>query len=238
MKRSFPQQTTQSVSGTSKKARAKKRQSTDPAVPRPVNSWGRFNQVGFPNKLLMRHRYVESGSLTSTTGGLALQNFRANGMFDPNQTGVGHQPMYFDTLTGIYDHYTVISSVITVEFTPASSTTLPAIVGLMLNDDSTTTPGSSYAIAEQGGSVSKVLSATGNVNPIVLKSKFSAKGTFGGSVLANDNLQGTASADPTEQTIFTLFAQTLDLAGTTSTYWRVTIDYLAVWDELKDLAIQ
>lgn len=220
-----------------KRARQTAKQSTKPTVPRPVNSVARFSKnVGFPNKLTMRHRYVEGGALTSTTGSLSVQNFRANGMFDPNQTGTGHQPLYFDQMAAIYDHYTVIGSVIHVEFIPASSSSLPAVVGIMLNDDSTVTPGSATALCEQGGAVSRVTSATGSVQPFTLTSKFSAKGTFGGSVLANDNLQGTGSADPTEQTLFTLFGQTIDLAGTTTVYYRATIEYLAVWEELKDIA--
>lgn len=229
--------------GLQKGSYAKKRKiassrelSSSNRVPQPANSWVRVSRnVGFPNKMLMRHRYVETGSLTSTTGSLALQNFRANGMFDPNQTGTGHQPLYFDQMTAIYDHYTVIGSIIRVHFVSASTQTLPMIVGIMKNDDTTTTPTAAGTLCEESGTVSRLLPADDST-VFSLTQKFSAKGTFGGSALSNDNLQGTASADPTEQTIYTLFAQTVDGAGTSTCYTWTEIEYIAVWEELKDIA--
>ena len=35
-------------------------------------------------------------------------------MFHPDKSSVGHQPMYFDQLQAIYDHFTVINSRIKV----------------------------------------------------------------------------------------------------------------------------
>lgn len=65
--------------------------------------------------------------------------------------------------------------------------------------------------------------------------KWSARKYFGGSVMANVNLQGTSAANPTENSGFTLCAQTVD--GTTDSIgYSIDIEYLAVWTEIKDIA--
>jgi hypothetical protein len=43
---------------------------------------------------------VDRVSLTSTSGGQAYYQFRANSLFDPDLSGTGHQPRYYDQLCG------------------------------------------------------------------------------------------------------------------------------------------
>lgn len=53
--------------------------------------------LGFPKIVKMTHRYFENATLVTSAGGTpAFQRFRANGMYDPNQTGTGHQPMFYE----------------------------------------------------------------------------------------------------------------------------------------------
>lgn len=203
-------------------------------VPNP-NSWTRVTRnVGFPNKMTMRHRYTEAISLGSVTGALATYSFSANGMFDSNITGTGHQPLYFDQMTAIYDHYTVIGSTIKVHFVSFPENTTPLIVGIMKNDDSTVTPANATAMAEQSGSVSTLLSEDPSMIR-TLSCSYSAKGTYGGSVLGNDQLQGTSATNPPEALLYTIFAQSANV-NSGSVYVYVEIEYLAVWDELRDIA--
>jgi len=218
-----------------KRARAAAKPAARSKAFKPTTSVSTFRGLGFPQRLTMKHRYVEQFRLASTTGILAVHNFRCNGMFDPNQTGTGHQPQYFDTLTGIYDHFTVIGSIIKVSVVKPSATELPIIFGVFLNDDTTTTPTVASQLCEQSSAVYSQITL-GQDHPTTLTAKWSAKKTFGGSVLGNDALQGSASADPTEQTLYSVFMQTVDGSSTSSLDMLVTIEYIAVWDELKDLA--
>jgi len=100
---------------------------------------------GFPDKLVTKLRYVDSILLTGTSIGSNV--FRMNSLFDPDLTGSGHQPMYFDQFCGAigtapYSRYRVLSSNITCTFTPVSiaqpGTTNfgPFIVGLAANNAS------------------------------------------------------------------------------------------------------
>ncbi len=220
----------------SSKPKGKRNQSRDPRAfaPRSLNNIARFPTVGFPNKLIVRHKYVENVGLTSTTGALNYNNFSCNGMYDPNITGTGHQPMYFDTLTGIYNHYTVVASSIRVTFN-SNVNTNTILVGIMQNDDSVITPTSASALAEQYNA--RILSVA-QTDPNVITMSWTAVGTFGGDPLSNDNLQGTVSTNPPEQTVWTIFAQSADLISTIGCNALVELEYTAVWEELKDLTQQ
>lgn len=190
---------------------------------------------GFPLKMQMTHKYVQIIQMTNTTGSLATWVFSANGMYDPDITGTGHQPMYFDQMAALYDHYTVIGSKVTVQLTPIASNQAPVIFGCYKNDDSTVTPTTISELMEQTDSKYQVVNFNAN-KPVKFTLKWSAKKTFGGSVLGNDNLQGTASANPTEQTTYTFYTKPMDGASTVGCFANVTIQYIAIWDELRDIA--
>ena len=54
----------------------------------------------FPPKLWTTLTYSDALTLTVAVGQPAKHTFCANGLYDPNITGTGHQPRYFDTLCG------------------------------------------------------------------------------------------------------------------------------------------
>lgn len=71
---------------------------------------------GFPDRMTVRLKYVQSLRLDTAFGGAPVsQVYRGNGIFDPDLTGVGHQPMNRDIWADIYEHYYVTSSAITVK---------------------------------------------------------------------------------------------------------------------------
>lgn len=196
---------------------------------------------GLPKRVLVTHKYVETASINCSSGGVGSYNWNCNGLYDPNQSGFGHQPMYFDQMSALYNHYTVIGSRIKVTFAPLNISTggVPnsqqtMAVGLYINDDSVITPSGMWNLAEQTQAKIKTICPAANV-PVVLTSNWSAKKTFGGSVLGNPNLRGNASANPSEVSIFSLYAQPYDITSSCSLYFMVEIEYIAVWSELKDI---
>lgn len=69
----------------------------------------------FPVRTQKKLPYFESAfSLTGTGGVIQQYVFSANGVYDPNITGTGHQPLGFDTMMLYYEQYTVVSSRITI----------------------------------------------------------------------------------------------------------------------------
>ena len=96
---------------------------------------------GFPDRMVTKLRYVDNFNLTGSAGVVGANVFRFNSCFDPDLSGVGHQPMYFDqfcgaTGTGPYGRYRVTSAKATVSFMqtnpPAIAATNlgPIVVGL------------------------------------------------------------------------------------------------------------
>lgn len=74
----------------------------------------KFPIGGFPNSRTVTLRYVEDFSLNpGASPSLSTQVFRINNLDDPNYTGVGHQPMYYDNYKAIYTKYRVNYATIT-----------------------------------------------------------------------------------------------------------------------------
>jgi len=90
-------------------------------VPRLPSSVSR-GQYGFPPTLAAKLKYVESVAFTSALGAVQSNVFRANSLFDPNETGLGHQPMYFDQFAAIYNRYVVRKSRMKVTFNVVTET--------------------------------------------------------------------------------------------------------------------
>nr|QKN88861.1 MAG: capsid protein [Cressdnaviricota sp.]QKN88875.1 MAG: capsid protein [Cressdnaviricota sp.] len=72
----------------------------------------RFNKVhrslgGFSPTKNVSLRYVETVTLNPSDGVSAVNVFCANNIFDPNYTGTGHQPMFYDNYASLYGKYRV-----------------------------------------------------------------------------------------------------------------------------------
>jgi len=196
---------------------------------------------GFPKKMTFTHKYMDTESLLCTAGALDIQSFHCNGMFKPNQTNTGHQPMFYDQMAALYNHYTVIGSKISIKIMPGSTTQAASCIGIFINDDATVTPTEIRSLNENTTSRYKFLPIGVN-NTTTLTKKWSAKKIFGGSILANVDLEGlggnasgVGGTNPTEQSLFSIYMAPLDAVSTVSAFIECSITYIAVWKELKDL---
>lgn len=192
--------------------------------------------VGFPKRMTFTHKYHEQIIHTSTAGVITFYKYVCNGLFDPNSSGAGHQPYYFDQMSAIYNHYCVIGSKINIKAMPTTSSTAGYYITLAQNDDTVITNNTIDGMAEQGGGNVRMVPASSMDRVVSLTNKWSCKKTFGGSVLADDFLRGTAAANPTEVTIWCIGLQAADLSSTVAVEIEVSIEYITVWSEVKDVA--
>lgn len=189
---------------------------------------------GFPKQIVMTHKYSDTIKITSTTSVIQNYLFSCNGMYDPDITGTGHQPMLFDQMTALYNHYCVIGSRIKIKVVPSSSFTKAVHCGIYINDNTSSSPANIGAVAEQP--MGKVVQMAPNTTfAKVLTASWSAKKFFGKSPLANTDLQGTSLSNPNEQSYFNFCVQAFD-GGTESVAIDVEISYIAVWKEFIDVA--
>lgn len=198
------------------------------------------NMMGFVSgmpKIRRAHlRYAEDFNLNSSVGSMAVYRFRANSLYDPNQSATGHQPLGYDQWAALYNHYVVVGAKITVKSLSGQGTpAIAAIAGCYISDD-TTFPytNSSGMIEAKKGSWRTM---TTQRNTVSFITKFSAKKFFN-VVDVKDNLDrigATVSANPTEEVYFNIWFQDLFGAASTDQRFQITIDYIADFSEPKDL---
>ncbi len=186
------------------------------------------------NKLAIKFKYVDRISLNpGATGATAVNVFSANGLFDPDITGVGHQPRGFDEIMPLYQHYTVISAKITVSGKGMDSTS--GTIGVQLSDATTVQTGQGYLESRNRAWRSTSI----NSDTTTVSKTFSAKKFLGRPhPLSEDDLRGTDAANPTEGAFFHVFYQVNDTAvdATLSTF-RVMIEYNAILTEPVNPAV-
>lgn len=194
---------------------------------------------GFPMSKLTKLRYSEEISIDAVTSAQTY-SFLANGLYDPNVTGTGHQPMNYDTWQSVYDHYTVIGSKINVRWIPNVTTNaLPGIMGIALTDDGTLTSGQSlqYLIEQKLVSVNKhVIGIVSSGKYSQVTKTFSAKKFFGkpnNTMIGDDEYRGSSATNPNEKAYFEVFVVPVGGDNPGDFSLIVTIDYIAVWTEPK-----
>ena len=186
----------------------------------------RIGRQPIPKQLFNRLKYAETVNVSIPLSGLGSYLYSCNGMYDPNITGTGHQPMYFDQFMAMYDHYTVLKS--TMKATVVANSTGACIFSLGQDDDTTISAANSYTIWERPGYQTKVVNAPVEPSNTSLWSKWDAVKVFGGDPQSDPAMQGSATSNPTEQTYYVLYFDTLP--STTVTV-LVEIWYDVVWDE-------
>lgn len=180
--------------------------------------------------------YYDSNSLTAPANGLSTAYvFTANGLYDPNISGVGHQPMGFDQLMLFYEHYCVLSAKITVNFYNVDIDD-HCVVGILIAPDATieTSPSKLNEngmlvkkFAEPNTSGSSHTSATVSVNLGKVNGKK--------DVTAEDDMRGDIASNPTEQTYIHIFVYNITSANTVVIPFECTIEYTAKFTEPRKM---
>jgi len=177
-------------------------------------------------------------SLTLSTGAVGLPNafvFTANGLYDPNITGAGHQPMGFDQMMLFYEHYTVSRSKITVNFKSTDATNA-SVVGILISPDATIGTVTN-TLLENGMYVKKQLSRLGTdgdscsitVNADI--SKINGKK----DVKSEDDFRGDVASNPAEQTYFHVFIYNTYTGAVATCAFEALIEYDAIFTEPRKM---
>lgn len=196
-----------------------------------VNAVSRLPRQGaFPAKMLVSMRYGDIIDLDPAAGGQATHTFKANGIFDPDSTGVGHQPRGFDQWMTAYKNFAVIGSKITAKFASnASTSTIDTL--LSITCDNTSVPSGAIGMLEAATSkpsISWEVFAPGNNEPVTLSQTFSHKKWFGKDYY-EDQYAGSSSADPNELCFYNLSAQAMGAVDNPANInVAVQIDYLVM----------
>lgn len=182
----------------------------------------------------MTHRYTQRVTLVGVAGATTNQTFSCNGLYDPDTTGTGKQPYYFDQLTNIYRHYTVLASKLTVRVCGRAANSVPSLFTIYINDDATVLHTNADNAAENPTAVFKMI-GPGSNDEVVLRKAWKASENFGPGVISDPNLQGTDTANPAEQQHFSMVYNALDGSSSVTVDMICTIEYQTIWQELREV---
>lgn len=62
-----------------------------------------------PSRMDTSLRYCDIMKLSSASGAIATDQYNITSLYDPDYTGIGHQPYGFDQISGLFNAYCVIS---------------------------------------------------------------------------------------------------------------------------------
>lgn len=215
--------------GTSKRSAQRRNAEPMPVVPRIAT--GNRTMFGFPPRLLTKLRYADTFNVTSLSGSLAKWVLSMNGIYDPDITGTGHQPLYYDTYASIYNHYSVVSSKLTVSFANMYASTA-AEVGVILNDDSTAT--SSYSTIREQNTGKSVLLAplSGGLSVKTLTLNFDCKRDLGIDPYTSEAYKTPVGQNASEDSDGIIWAAPADTTSSGTVQAIVMIEYLVLFSEL------
>jgi len=187
--------------------------------------------IGFPfaGTARVHLRYVDVVPLVSTVGAMAKFSYYTNGLYDPQVSVGGHQPMGWDQGIAYYNNAVVLKSKINVTFdwaTTAATGLVPAIVGLEIHATGTSPVYTDWTSYAEAGYATKILPVIG-VKGVNCKEFFNHQEYFRedprGSLGETANF---VTGNPVRLATYVLFVQSIDKATTSGTLFaRVTIDY-------------
>lgn len=174
------------------------------------------NTLALSNSLLatsqtgiMRYHGDISLAPGGTAGAVAVHHFSANGLYDPDISGTGHQPRGFDQMMSLYDHYIVDEAVIEV-WAQNTNTSSAYILSVAVKDTAATMVRDD--VFEETVTVHKAGAGTTG-GPTVQYLRLACKPyQFLGMKKGDSELKGNAGANPSETCLFTVSATGINAA--------------------------
>lgn len=180
-----------------------------------------------PARFITKHKYAEAVSVSSA--GLATYRWNLNSLYDPNRTGLGHQPYGYDQIGILYNRYRVISCkyVLSCVSTDAniafavlpSNDAAPPITNV---SEARENPRAKYMVQNPGGAL-KVLKGKVYLPALTGRTKT--------QYMSSDNYQALTGASPTELMTLNAYAQGLndDPVFNANPTFNILLEYTVEW---------
>lgn len=224
------------IQGAWRKRQARKA-AADGKVPR-FRLTANISSLVFPAKKRQTLTYAtrQAYTVNAVAGAIGPLQFRVNGMFDPQVSLGGIQPLGFDQWMALYKYFTVISARIKLTYmcnTGAASGTSSGGFGLFItNSDAPIVTASNQAMTSQYSTWAPWMSGQ-NARSVTLT--WSAAKYFGvKDVLDDDTYAGTNAVDPLRQAYVNVWADGW-AANQASGNFLLEISYDAVFHEPREV---
>lgn len=239
------------TSNSSNKSTKKRTYGPKKGIRRPAKgnpySYGRFptsrgnfvvsmpRNLPLPKTFKTMFRYCEKNVAVNPAAGGAVGSyiFSANGLYDPNISGVGHQPLGFDQFMLMYEHATVIGSKIELHwFNPNADL---SIVGCYLDNDTTVSVDAEQIIENAKGTYAYLSDDNGtSKNQCVMRLGCNPP-KFLGLSKGEAALRNSNGSNPSEQVYFVLWGASPGTGDPGALNCMVVIDYIVELHEPKEL---
>lgn len=157
-------------------------------------------------------------------GVAGVQVISANGLYDPDLSGVGHQPTGFDQIMAMFNHYTVTGAKITATFCNTDDGNSSRVGIALLDSLSVLTDYRRYL--ESGNCAFSALAEKGGDDKVTLTNVSSTRKFLSVTNPTDDNtLSGTAAANPSEGIFFHLFAAPGNTADALTVQCHYVVEY-------------
>jgi len=158
-------------------------------------------------------------------GTLAVHTFAANGVYDPDITGVGHQPVGFDEYIALYKRYVVTNSWIKVSFIN-TGTTDRLCVGIIPSENTPIGNDPRRYIEQGTAQWTQIGDVAGGAPKAQLTHFMNMRQMSGKDIFGEDDFEGNASGNPSNTQYWNVFAVGLDSAANPTGVWAsVEIQY-------------
>ncbi len=174
-------------------------------------------------KARVRFRYSDFDiKLESNFGALVGHAFCANGCYDPDISGVGHQPYGWDQWAPYFGQYVVTGSKMKAYIT--TDGTVNGTCGIYLDDNNVVPPSTSGMIESRRGTFSIINQQRSSAK---VRSVYSPRRFYNITDIKDniDRLGSAVSANPTEKSFYVVWFQT-EAGFSASIHMIIIIDYI------------
>lgn len=184
-----------------------------------------------PSKFICKMKYVQPFDIDPVT---QQHKFNLNSLFDPDRTGLGHQPYGFDQLSTLYEKYRVLSASWVINGINTGDAQRAVRIAAIPHNDNFTFPDMNlamesprcrYIIQGAQGSDLKTLKGWSSMNSIVgrTRAEYTADDKYGSSFTAN----------PSELVLLTIMGSDLDNSGSVSISCTITLEFTAEFYDVR-----
>ncbi len=205
-----------------------KRTSSTPSVARSISTFGPRNLNGFPNILRTKMRYVSEVTLDVGISGIVSHFFSANGLYDCDITGGGHQPMGFDQMMAQYRHYAVKACDIEAQYASNTGGGAVASAGFTILPTSLGSTGSIGTLAEaleQKRCGKLLVVGNRNMENRIVRHRIDLEDWYGTTVISEHDLRGSDGSNPSEQAYFACILGDIGGENPTAVKFIVTLEF-------------
>ena len=179
---------------------------------------------GFSDSVFCKLKYSQAIRLNNGSS-TVVHVFRGNSLYDPDYSGIGHQPMYFDQYSLVYERYRVLGAKISVRAINGNDAIAHYLV-LQTGTDIYAGLNLERMLEQPRSGISKIIPSSSQA-PTYIKQYCSTRKACGltKSQVMDADYSSLTSSNPNQLWYFNIITQTINNLAVADLYCMVSIVY-------------